>query len=176
MHHWKHIEDQVRNVNTRCWVTCPKREALSDLNKYLTVIVKPSDKGRAILVQNLVDYETEMNRQLSDNVLYQKLPLDLTSQLNTSIHDKLKQLYILAERKSVRMSTTPYYCRNWEPDKKRSTFVDSFLKPCVSSLPSFTGDFSDVINVLKKIPQINENTLLACFDFENLYMSIPHQR
>lgn len=79
---------------------------MSDLKKYLTVIVKPSDKGSAILVQNLVDYETEMNRQLSDNVSYQKLPLDLTSQLNASIHDKLMLLHIFAERKSVRMSTT----------------------------------------------------------------------
>lgn len=55
-----------------------------------------------------------------------------------------------------------------------SSFVDSFLKPFVWALPSFTRDSMDIIQLLRGLPQISDETILATFDVESLYTTIPH--
>lgn len=67
-----------------------EREAISELGRDKTVIVRPADKGGAIVLQNLVDYESEIKRQLNDYTFYRKLPSDPTNPFELSVHEKLK--------------------------------------------------------------------------------------
>lgn len=52
--------------------------------------------------------------------------------------------------------------------------MDYFLEDFVKSLPSYLGDTKDVLNCLSQCV-LDENTLLASLDVENLYGCIPHQ-
>ena len=46
-----------------------ERDELLDLSKDNKVVVRPADKGGAIVLQNAADYESEIKRQLSDYFL-----------------------------------------------------------------------------------------------------------
>lgn len=56
-----------------------------------------------------------------------------------------------------------------------SKFVDSFLLPHVSGLPSYIRDTSDLLRHIKGI-QIPRDSLLVAIDVESLYSSIPHKK
>lgn len=51
-----------------------EREALAELNNDKTVVIHPADKGGAIVLQNLSDYDNEINRQLGDSNFYKNSP------------------------------------------------------------------------------------------------------
>ena len=51
---------------------------LTDLIKARDIIIKPADKGSAVVIQDLVDYIQEGERQLSDPKFYVETPYDLT--------------------------------------------------------------------------------------------------
>lgn len=52
-------------------------------------MVRPADKGDAIVLKHASDYETEICEQLDDHVFYECLPCDPTYNLKMSIHSKL---------------------------------------------------------------------------------------
>lgn len=56
-----------------------------------------------------------------------------------------------------------------------SKFVDSFLLPHVSGLPSYIRDTSDLLRHIEGI-QIPRDALLVAIDVESLYSSIPHEK
>lgn len=66
-----------------------EREALVDLGKDNKVVVRPADEGGAIVLQNIVDYNHEIERQLGDSTCYEKLSSDPTKRLLMLVHSKL---------------------------------------------------------------------------------------
>ena len=60
-------------------ITLPKRQALNDLAKDLNIVIKPADKGGAVVVWDRDKYIQEGIRQLSDNHFYVEIDTDLTS-------------------------------------------------------------------------------------------------
>lgn len=56
-----------------------------------------------------------------------------------------------------------------------STFVDHFVKPWAISLPTYTRDSIDFVNLYKSVDHIPENSILCTFDVTSLYTNIPHQ-
>ena len=50
-----------------------ERKALKDLSKNRDIVIKPADKGSAVVVTNTSDYIKEGERQLKDEKFYRKL-------------------------------------------------------------------------------------------------------
>lgn len=79
---------QCDNLNKR------ERVALKRLSNNKEIIMKPADKGGAIVILNTGDYITEAMRQLNKEEYYKKVEEDLTSQhkqlINQCISDLIK--------------------------------------------------------------------------------------
>lgn len=84
-------------MNKNCYqtyknLTKEEQSALDDLEKDKTIVIKQADKGVATVVMNKCDYIKECDRQLSDNMFYEKHPRDPTEGIRNSIHEALSLL------------------------------------------------------------------------------------
>uniref|UniRef100_A0A8D0D3F2 Uncharacterized protein n=1 Tax=Sander lucioperca TaxID=283035 RepID=A0A8D0D3F2_SANLU len=97
-----------------------EREAVMDLSKDNRIVVRPADKGGAVVLQNVGDYESEIKRQLSDLTFYEKLASDPTNRLKIRVHSQLE-----------------YHFNNGEFDKNGFEFlkVEHPVIPVVYTLP-----------------------------------------
>lgn len=179
-----------------------ERDALHDLSKDNKVIVRPADKGGAIVLQNVGDYEMEIKKQLTDSVFYEKLPSDPSKRLKSHVHSKLLLHFNNAEfDKSTHdflkvehpvipvFYTLPKIHKGLDtPVKGRpivsgidslteniSAYVDHFIKSEVVTLPSYVKDSIDLIKLLKSFDVTTDELLLVTFDVQSLYTNIPHQ-
>ena len=59
-------------------LTPEEKQRLNLLQNNQHIVVKPADKGSAIVIMNRTDYITEATRQLSDTKFYTKTQVDLT--------------------------------------------------------------------------------------------------
>jgi len=55
-----------------------ERQAIQSLNNNSDIIIKPADKGSAVVIMNTKDYIVEANRQLCNTIHYQKTDINLT--------------------------------------------------------------------------------------------------
>lgn len=55
-----------------------------------------------------------------------------------------------------------------------SKYIDYFIKPCLSSLPAFVQDTTDVLNKITQLQNIGSDTYLVTMDVEALYTNIEH--
>lgn len=178
-----------------------ERDALKELNNDKTVVVRPADKGGAIILQNTADYEQEIYRQLGDTHFYRKLSNDPTKTFLTLVHNKLQFWFDKGEINKSEFGfmknefpvtpviyTLPKVHKSHTPPllgrpivsgigsltSNVSMFVDHCIKPLVCSLPSYTRDSIDFINKLKMTTLPDSDILLATFDVSSLYTNIPH--
>ena len=64
-----------------------ERMVLQSLRKRSDIIIKPEDKGSAVVVLSRADYIKEADRQLSNELHYQKLSADPTTHHTTKIKE-----------------------------------------------------------------------------------------
>ena len=69
-----------------------ENEAVRLLKNRDDIIIKPADKGSAVVVMDRCDYIQEAERQLSDERFYKKLNSDPTHQFNKEITTNLKNM------------------------------------------------------------------------------------
>lgn len=168
-----------------------EREALADLSKDNTVVIRSADKGGAVVLQNVADYEKEIKRQLNDSTFYEKLQCGPTKVLQTRIHSQLlhhfnnnefdKHAFDFLSIEHPVMPvfyTLPKVHKGLDiPVKGRpivsgigslteniSAYVDHFIKSEVITLPSYIRDSIDFINTLKSFKLTSNSLLLATFD------------
>lgn len=82
---WKPLQNSNLNI--------PERQALVQLQKNKNIVIKPADKGSAVVIMDRIAYVQEAYRQLNQSCYYQKLeePLYLkTGQKIRKILQKLK--------------------------------------------------------------------------------------
>ena len=65
---------------------------MRSLSKDSEIIIKPADKGGAIVIQNTKDYIAEANRQLNDTNTYLKLDSDPTQTYEAEIDECLENM------------------------------------------------------------------------------------
>ncbi len=132
-------------------------------NKDSEIVIKPADKGDAIVIQNMSDYKEEAFRQLNDELFYRKLRADPTLDFQKKISDvtsralELKWIskneydflnckhpvttvfYMLPKihKSLVKPKGRPIIARNDSLFEPLSNYVDYFLKPYVQKLPSY---------------------------------------
>ena len=69
-----------------------ERHALAELTRASDIVIKPADKGSAVVIQNLDDYIQEGLRHLSDPLFYRETKEDLTKLHNDLITDLINSL------------------------------------------------------------------------------------
>ena len=176
-----------------------ERLALKELTENTNIIIKPADKGSAVVIMNRTDYLKEGFRQLSDTKYYTRLEneptLDFHKEVknfvqdmwqNTEIDDsvqtylmrdtqKTPQFYLLPK---IHKGTTPPPGRpiisaNGCPTEKISEFVDHFLNPTCKNLKSFVKDTTHFLKLIHDIGQLPPNCILVTMDVSSLYTNIP---
>lgn len=172
---------------------------LKSLKNNKSIIVQSADKGGALVILDKGAYEQEIRRQLNDTAFYHKLDKNPVVEIKTRVHSCLQDLLEREEitRKeydfmivnspitpvfytlpkihkaySVTPPGRPIVAAIGSLTEKVSAFVDYFLQPCVTSLPSHTKDSIDFIKTLQVQP-IQDNNLMVTMDIESLYTNVP---
>ena len=177
-----------------------ERIAIAELKANKDIVIKPADKGSAVVVMNRKDYIAEGIRQLSDRRFYHKLETDLTDDHNklvttfvTKLHnlgdidDKCQEYLAYKKPKTSRFYMLPKIHKgtlpppgrpivsaNSSPTERISQFVDFFLNPLVPTIPSYIRDTTHFLKTLRDLGQVPPNSLLVTLDVSSLYTNIPN--
>jgi hypothetical protein len=149
------LNDRTLQTSTQQNLSYVERQALAELKKAHNIVIKPADKGSAVVIQNREDYITEGLRQLSDPSFYRETNEDLTSLHNDLITDLINhlhsdkqisdkcrnyllntkprtaQLYLLPKihKNKTPVPGRPIVSANNSPTEKISQLADIFLQP-----------------------------------------------
>ena len=74
-------------------ITKKERVAIRDLRDNNNIIIKPADKGSAVVILNREDYLAEGYKQLSDEKFYKKQDSDLTEKHRKEVQNFILDLY-----------------------------------------------------------------------------------
>ncbi|GFO00957.1 hypothetical protein PoB_002746200 [Plakobranchus ocellatus] len=178
-----------------------EKRALKELKNNAHIIIKPADKGGAVVVLNTPDYIAECTRQLSNATYYRKLNSDPTKKYNKRINDRLEigvrsgeidsdtakrlivlhpvpgRFYILPKIHKEGNPGRPIISGNGCPTEIISLFVDYHLKDLVRLLPSYVQDDMDFLRKTHNINAVGPlppDTILCTMDVSALCTSIPH--
>ena len=176
-------------------------KALKQLASNRNIIIKPADKGGAVVIQDREQYIQEGIRQLSDPNFYLQQTTDLTSkhhqviveiledmlmqgQIHISCYNYLAdsnvrtaQFYMLPKIHKTLQNPPgrPIVSGNGCPTERVSQFIDHFLQPCVKNIRSYIKDTTDFLFMLESIGDLPPNCLLVTLDVASLYTNIPNQ-
>jgi hypothetical protein len=130
-----------------------EKGAIQELKERDDIVIKPVDKGSAVVVMDKVNYLGEANRQVTDERFYKKLDSDPTKEFSTRITQELK---IMRENSHIDKNTFDYL----KPDKPKVGPSIYYLKLIKSTAP---GDplFQQLGTPQKKSP----NSSISTFDF-----------
>ena len=78
------------NIPTYNNLTPAEKGAIQELNERDDIVIKPVDKGSAVVVMDKVDYLEAANRQVTDERFYKKMDSYPTKEFSTRITQELK--------------------------------------------------------------------------------------
>jgi hypothetical protein len=181
-------------------LTYKEKVALAELKKAENIIIKPADKGSAVVIQDLNDYIDEGIRQLSDTNFYVQTQDNLTHMHNEIVNSlvnymedngeiskkcasylrnpspRTSELYFLPKvhKGKLPMPGRPIVSANNSPTERISEFADFFLKPLVQNTKSYVRDTTDFINKIESLPHLPVECFLCTIDVTSLYTNIPN--
>lgn len=186
-----------KQIPFRCNITNKEKKALEELAGCPEIVIKPADKGGAIVILDKADYVNEAHRQLSESAFYKVLPSDPTNDYKLIVKEKLTELVQNQEitettaRSLIPLSPVagrfyllPKIHKNNNPGRpivsgigtvteNLSRYVDSLIRDIPPSFPSFIKDTNDFLSDIMKM-EIPNNCLLVTLDVVSLYTNIPH--
>ncbi|XP_075188782.1 uncharacterized protein LOC142279151 [Anomaloglossus baeobatrachus] len=197
------VSEDFRKIDTRRkWdnLTHSQRKALTELQSYPDIVIKPADKGGNIVVMSSDKYEHEVARQLRDKGTYVKLPSNplgkYTSELavileraleigliDKKMHDglcrkypKIPTFYVLPKihKDAVNPPGRPIVSGIEGMCDPICKFIDYYLQPMVETLPSYVRDTTDVLRRIDGIFLDDDMTIVTA-DVEGLYTCIAHE-
>ena len=190
--------------SNRCYpnLSIQERQALAELRKDDSIVIRKADKGGAIVLQDKESYCEEIQRQLSNTVYYARLNGDPTIKFSKEIKLTLDKAladqnitkdeysYMLREH-SVRphFQTLPKVHKSLhQPVPGRplvstigsltepiSQYLDYHIRDSVLKLPSYLRDTADFLNKLGSIGDIIESDILCTADITALYTNVPQK-
>lgn len=173
-------------------------EALTTLRNNPDIIIKPADKGGAIVILNKADYIKEANPQLSNSDHYLPTPTDPTPRFQKEInkyidfcvqtdalplealtylkkqHPRTPCLYFLPKIHKTNHPGRPIVSGCGSPTEPISHYVDKILNPFVPLLPSYIKDTAHFLQILDSIQDVQPGDYLMTIDVSALYTNIPH--
>ena len=186
------------NTDTFDNLTPVEGTALQNLRSNEDIIIKPADKGSAVVDMDKSAYIREAERQLSDDRFDNKSDKDPTKQFSDEITNELNNMYDYGyiDEKTLKYSIPdspkpgrfyllpkihkannpgrPIVSANGHPTEKISEFVDFHLRQHVEALPSFIKDTTDYLQNMAALNPLPSNTTLVTMDFTSIYTNIPH--
>ena len=177
-----------------------EKQALAALKSNTDIVIKPADKGSAVVIQNRNDYITEGLRQLKDTNFYIETPNDLTEKHNLEIYQLIQdllndeqispkcadylylekartpQLYLLPKihKNKQPVPGRPIVSGNNSPTERISQLADNFLQPLVQTTPSYVRDTTDFLCKIADVQGLLPGTILCTIDVSSLYTNIPN--
>jgi hypothetical protein len=158
--------------------------ALNDLQKNDNLIVKPADKGGAIVIWPRDDYLREASKQLANTAHYNHISMNPIPELITRIRQfvynnhklgqfdyttfkfllpltptKTPTLYLLPKIHKAGNPGRPIISLCDGPTVRLSKYADHFLKPLVSNIPSFVKVQQTSLDVYSNLTIIFPMTL-----------------
>ena len=174
-----------------------EKKALDELARCPDIIIKPADKGGAIVILNKTDYVNEAHRQLSVSTFYKALPSDPTDDYKLVIKNVISELvqdkvidentarsliplspaagilYLLPKIHKENNPGRPIVSGIGTVTENLSRYVDNLIRDIPASFRSFIKDTNDFLSDIMKI-EIPDNCLLVTLDVVALYTNIPH--
>ena len=183
-------------------ITKQEIQSLHQLKTDNDLIVKPADKGGAIVSWPKDSYLKEAYRQLNDSNHYRKIPHDPTPEiltetkklaynlykskiidnttykfLTTDTRARTPHLYLLPKIHKQDIPGRPIISGCGGPTARLSQFADHLLKPLLNHIPAY---IQDTTHFLRRIFTLNhdlpENIILITIDVKSLYTSIPNDQ
>ena len=175
-------------------------KALSLLRSRKDIVIKPADKGGAVVVWDKELYIKEAQRQLEDTQFYQQRATDPIMKNNTVVKKTIDELitecalpqsasrmhifdsdlgkpsfYLLPKIHKDGNPGRPIVSACSCPTEHISEFLDSVFQPIVASLPTYIKDTNHALRTFDSL-SINPNVknYLFLLDVCSLYTSIPH--
>lgn len=176
-----------------------ERTALSTLKNNNLLVIKQADKGGSLVIQDKIDYEKEAHCLLSDRKTYDILKRDPLPEFQVelkSLVEKAAVDEVLCKKEKQFLlpytRSTPYFyhlpkihksttCPPGRPivastdsfTSGLSHYIDFFLQPIISGLPSYIRDSGHVIETLQNY-KWETDYLWASLDVVSLYTSMPN--
>lgn len=189
------VSRPLRNSN----LSVQEAAALRSLRNRQDIIIKPADKGGAVVVWRRDLYLQEAHRQLDNTTTYTALPQPSLPADSKLISDTVKTaiksgslpqtanllikrvprqptFYLLPKIHKANTPGRPIVSAVNCPTEHLSQYLDTVFQPIVQSLPSFIKDTTDTLRLLddfNEAPPFHPN-LLFTMDVCSLYTSIPH--
>ena len=177
-----------------------ERSALKELAYNPNILIKPADKGGAVVVLDREYFIFEGLRQLSDCKFYLEVDTDLTSrhhkdivhildemftrkEIDITCHTYLvsgnirtAQFYMLPKIHNNRSKSPgrPIVSGNDCPTERISSFIDFFLQPAVKDIRLYIKDTTHFLQTLNSLGNLPINCILATLDVASLYTNIPN--
>lgn len=158
-----------------------EKQALCNLQQRNDIIIKPADKGSAVVILYRTDYIAEAERQLNNTMHYEKLDRDSLANITKEVKDAVQSIYVLKrnhQQKDQGLSHKPPRQANClliqHPNWGSPSLWTTTLKPLVSTLPSYVCDTTDFLKKIREIPTLPPDCLLVTLDLTSLYTNIPH--
>ena len=181
------------------YLTKEEYKAIKSLKNNKDIIIKPADKGSAVVVLDRQSYINEGQRQLNDTKFYEKTTSNHTgkviNRINLHVHnmlqrgeisqntcnylttnsDRTQQFYLLPKihKDASNPPGRPIVSGSGGTTEKIYQLVDHFISKIVPLSKSYVRDSTHLINILKDFT-IHPGTLLCTLDVMGLYTNIPH--
>ena len=191
----KYREPRKKNV------TKEEYKAVRSLKHNKEIIIKPADKGSAIVIMDKISYSSEGWKQLENTKFYEQTDTDLTGEVihrvNLYIHnilqkgqisqstcsylttdiDRRQQFYLLQKihNNPKNPPGRPIVSGSGGPIKRISQFVDHFIGLLVPCSKSFIRESTHLIKILNELT-LQPGMLLCTLDVRSLYTSTPHDK
>ncbi|KAJ8041279.1 hypothetical protein HOLleu_12053 [Holothuria leucospilota] len=113
----QHLRDFLNEVNHLSGskidnLSSQERQALRELRSKENIVIKPADKGGAIVLQNLEDYISEAHRQLADNSFYSPQSSDQTLEVMKKLRSLL-QNFETDTQEDIKLLLPPNPCSGY---------------------------------------------------------------
>lgn len=191
------IKEYERHRPIRSNLSKEEEQALRTLRDDQTIVIKPADKGGAVVVLDRSVYIAEGFRQLGNSKFYRELPSNPTDKFESEIKDALTTLrkagqitdktfkaliprnsgpgrfYLLPKIHKINNPGRPIVSSNGTVTEKISSFIDSLIKDIPSSFPSYIKDTNHFLREVSNLT-VPAGGYLVTMDVASLYTNIPH--
>lgn len=113
---WKEFKKNYRPIREKSNISKEEADALRSLKNMRHIVIKPADKGSAVVILSREQYIFEVERQLNDPIYYKKLDKPMymdTIPIVKNIIDRLKQ------KKFINAKQRQYLKGNLQPRERR---------------------------------------------------------
>jgi hypothetical protein len=181
-------------------MTQSERKALESLKENKNIIIKPADKGGAIVVMHKMEYDKEILKMLGDDQFYKESSKDLNKSFSEDLEtiiQEMKDQNLINEKEAQFLfqkecitpilyglpkvhkmfdqmpSFRPIVSGCGSCMEGVSKFVDFYLKPLAANSASYIKDTTDFLRKIKDL-NISETDILVAADVCSLYTVINH--